>query len=184
MARVGPFSTTSSLEGDWFITNDNLSYSSERQLVGYDTVDLSCDGGFVDNGTAFGEKNGLCMEASYSYITTKGTCQDSSCTVDILQGSVTGYKDVSTVGERALMSAVAWRPVCTAIEADQSSFQSHMSCVLTVSRGVMMPKLTAVEVFQWRPRVRRGRHGRGRECGHDTTPFIPLGVCSVQYSAQ
>ena len=60
----------------------------------------------MDNGFAFSEKNGLCTEASYSYITTKGTCKDSSCTVDIVQGSVTGYKDVSTVGERALMSAV------------------------------------------------------------------------------
>ena len=78
----------------------------------------------MDNGTAFGENNGLCKEASYSYIKTKGTCKDSSCTVDILQGSVTGYKDVSTVGERALMSAVALQPVSTAIEADQSSFQS------------------------------------------------------------
>ena len=28
------------------------------------------------------EKNGLCTEASYSYTATKGTCKDSSCTVD------------------------------------------------------------------------------------------------------
>ena len=63
-------------------------------------------------------------EASYSYTATKGTCKDSSSTVDSVQGSVTGHKDVSTVGERAPMLAVAKQPVSAAIKADQSSFQS------------------------------------------------------------
>ena len=57
-------------------------------------------------------------EASYSNTGTKGTSKDSSCTVNSVQGSVTGYKGVSTVGERILMSAVARQPVSTAIEAD------------------------------------------------------------------
>ena len=70
------------------------------------------------------QKNGLCTEASLSYTATKVTCKDSSSTVDSVQGSVTGYKDVSTVGERAPMSAVARQPVSAAIQADQSSFQS------------------------------------------------------------
>ena len=69
-------------------------------------------------------KNGLCTEASYSYTATKETCKDSSCAVDRVQGSVTGYKDVSTVGEPVLRSAGARQPVSTTIHADQSSFQS------------------------------------------------------------
>ena len=44
-------------------------------------------------------------------------------------------------------------------EADQCSFQSYSSGVLTASRGVMMPQLAAIEMFQWRPLVRRGRRG-------------------------
>ena len=32
-----------------------------------DLVDFTCDGVFVDNGFAFGEKNGLSTEVSYSY---------------------------------------------------------------------------------------------------------------------
>ena len=56
--------------------------------------------------------------------------------MDIVRGRVTGYKDVSTVGERALMLAVARQPVSTAIEADQSSFQSYKSGVLC-SRGTV-----------------------------------------------
>ena len=98
------FSTTGSLESAWSIASGNLLPLSDQQLV-------ACDGGFVDNGFAFGEKNGLWTGASHSYITTKGACKDSSCTVDI-----------ATVGERARMSAVGREPVSIAIERDQSSF--------------------------------------------------------------
>ena len=38
---------------------------------------------------------------------TKGTCKNSSCTVDIVQGGVMGFKDVSTDREQVLMTAVA-----------------------------------------------------------------------------
>ena len=90
-----------------------------------DTVDSACDGGFVVNGFAFAEKNGPCTEASYSCISAKGTCKDSCCTADIVQRSVTGYKDVSTVGELTLMSAVARQAVSTTIATDQSLFQLY-----------------------------------------------------------
>merc|ERR1711868_100723 len=56
----------------------------------------------------------------------------------LAQGSVTGYKDVSTDSEQALMSAVAQQPVSIAIEADQSSFQSYSSGVLTASCGTKL----------------------------------------------
>ena len=82
------------------------------------------------------EENGQCTEDSYSCTSTEGTFKDSSCTLNIVQGSVTGYKDVSIVGERTLMSAVARQPVSTVIEADLCSFQLHMSGVLC-SRGTV-----------------------------------------------
>ena len=69
------------------------------------------------------EMNGMCTEASYSYTGTKETCKDSNCTVNSVQGRATGYRGVSTGGERTLMSAVARQPVSTAIEADRSSFE-------------------------------------------------------------
>merc|ERR1712107_332575 len=68
----------------------------------------------------------------------KGTCKASSCTVGLSQGSVTGYKDVSTDSQQALMSAVAQQPVSIAIEAVQSSFQSYSSGVLTASCGTRL----------------------------------------------
>ena len=99
--------------------------------MGCDTVGSACNGGFVDNGFAFAEKNGLCSDASYSYTTTKGACKDSCCTVDIVQGSVTDNS------EQALMSAVAQQPVPIALETDQSSLQSYSSSVLTATCGVL-----------------------------------------------
>ena len=61
------WSNTGSLKGAWFIASVNVSPLSEQQLVDCDLVDSTCNGVFVDNGFAFGEKNGLCTEASYSY---------------------------------------------------------------------------------------------------------------------
>ena len=98
---------------------------------------------FVDNGFAFAEKHDLCTEP-VTVTSQQRALANSSCTVDIIQGSVTGYKDVSTVGERALMSAVARQPVSTTIEADQSSLQSYMSGVLC-SRG-MVPSVEEILV--------------------------------------
>ena len=88
------------------------------------------------------EENTMCTEASYSYacFATKGNFKDSSCTLNIVQGSVTGYKDVFNVGERTLMSAVARQPVSTAIEAHQSLRQTCTSGVLITSCGTKLDR--------------------------------------------
>merc|ERR1712211_156940 len=103
-----------------------------------DTTSLGCNGGLMDYAFAFAEQNAICTEKSYRYTASDGTCDTSSCTVGLSQGSVTGYKDVSTDSEQALMSAVAQQPVSIAIEADQSSFQSYSSGVLTASCGTKL----------------------------------------------
>ena len=59
----------------------------------------------------------------------------SSYTVDIVRENVTGYKDVSTVGEYALMPAATRHPVSIAIETDQSPFQSYRAFNLRRSEG-------------------------------------------------
>ena len=56
----------------------------------------------MNNGFAFAVKNAMCTEASYSYtcLTTKGTCKASNCNVELVQGSVTRYRDVPTDSEQ------------------------------------------------------------------------------------
>ena len=51
--------------------------------------------------------------------------------LNVVQRSVTGYKDVINVGERTLMSAVTRQPVSTTIEKDQS-FTSNVPRELEV----------------------------------------------------
>ena len=100
-----------------------------------DLVDSTCNGVFVDNGFAFGEENGLCTEASYSYIATDGTCNLSGCQVGISQGGVVDYTDVSTDSEQTMMSAMTQQPVSIDIEIDQYSVQLYSSGMFIASCG-------------------------------------------------
>jgi len=130
------FSTTGSTEGAWKIAGNPLTSLSEQQLVDCDKVDAGCSGGLMDNGFNFLKSNGACTEDSYSYKGTDGSCKQSSCTIAIPAGGVTGYKDVH--GESDLESAVAQTPVSVAIEADQMSFQLYSSGVMTASCGTQL----------------------------------------------
>ena len=89
----------------------------------------------MDNAFAFSKGTVICTETSYPYKATGGTCQESSCSVGIRQGGVTGYADESKDSEQALMEALGQQPVSIAIQAGQFSFQMYHSDVLTSSCG-------------------------------------------------
>merc|ERR1712050_429828 len=129
------FSTTGSLEGAWKIAGNPLTSLSEQQFVNCDKVDQGCNGGLMDNGFKFAEKNAICTESSYPYKARGGTCEAASCTVGIPKGDVKGYKDVTSDSEQALMSAVQQQPVSIAIEADKMAFQSYKSGILSSTCG-------------------------------------------------
>merc|ERR1712190_373123 len=94
-----------------------------------------CNGGLMDTAFKYAEKNAICTEESYSYKGRAGSCKASSCSVGIPKGGVTGYKDVATDNDQALMEAVAKGPVSIAIEADKSAFQLYHSGVLSSTCG-------------------------------------------------
>lgn len=129
------FSTTGSLEGAWEIAGNKLTSFSEQQFVDCDKVDQGCNGGLMDNAFKFAEQNAICTEESYPYKAVGGTCKASSCTTGLPKGSVTGFKDVTTDNEQAMMSALAQQPVSIAIEADKSVFQLYKSGVLSGTCG-------------------------------------------------
>merc|ERR1712228_1132272 len=117
------------------ISTGKLVSLSEQQFVDCDKVDSGCQGGLMDNGFRFAEENAICTEESYPYKARGGSCASSSCTVGLPKGSVTGFKDVPSDDEQAMMSAIAQQPVSIAIEADKSVFQLYKSGVLSSTCG-------------------------------------------------
>merc|ERR1712134_5549 len=127
------FSTTGGLEGAWQLSSGNLVSTSEQQFVDCDKVDSGCNGGLMDNGFNWAEKQAVATEDSYSYTGRDGSCK-SSFTTAIPQGGVTGYKDVANSAD-ALKSAIEGSPVSVAIEADQMAFQMYSGGVITSGCG-------------------------------------------------
>lgn len=130
------FSTIGAVESAWEIAGNDLTSMSEQQLVDCDKVDSGCQGGLMDNGFTYLEKNPTCTESSYPYKGADGSCQQSSCDTAIPKGSVTGYHDVAS--ETALVSAVEQQPVSVAIEADQQGFQLYESGVFSGTCGTQL----------------------------------------------
>jgi len=133
------FSTTGSLEGIYYIKNKNLQSFSEQDMVSCDNTDSGCNGGWMDTAFTWVQgKGGLPLETTYPYTSgttgASGTCDKSKTT--IFPGSApTGFVDVQANSVNALMSAVAQQPVSIAIQADQASFQTYSSGVLTAKCG-------------------------------------------------
>jgi KDEL-tailed cysteine endopeptidase len=134
------FSTTGSLEGAWQIAHGKLVSLSEQQLVDCSKKEgnMGCRGGLMDNGFKYVKENTLCTEESYPYTAADGQCKADKCTAGIPKGGVTGYQDVATDDEQALMEAVSKGPVSIAIEADHQAFQFYKGGVLKKACGTQL----------------------------------------------
>jgi len=125
------FSTTGSVEGAVQIASGTLTSLSEQQLVDCSTAqgNMGCNGGLMDYAFQYIISNGgLTTEAGYPYTATG----PNTCNVQTpLASTITGYCDVNSGDENALMAAVAVGPVSVAIEADQACFQFYSSGVMS-----------------------------------------------------
>jgi C1A family cysteine protease len=129
------FSTTGAVEGALFLTNHSLVSLSEQELVDCSTSEgnQGCNGGLMDYGFEYVVKNGLASEAKYPYTATgPNACKSKGLPV---VARISGYKDVPTNSETALMTAIATQPVSVAVEADQDSFQFYSTGVMTKACG-------------------------------------------------
>jgi len=134
------FSTTGSLEGAWQLATGDLVSLSEQQLVDCSTSfgNEGCNGGLMPNGFKYAEQAAMCTEKSYPYEAKNGVCKASACTTGIPRGGVTGFKNVKSDDEQAMLDAVAQQPVSIAIEADKSVFQLYKSGVLSGACGTQL----------------------------------------------
>lgn len=126
------FSTIASLEGANSQKSGKVVSLSEQQLVDCSQSygNQGCNGGLMDDGFAYAEKNAICSEDSYSYVAQDGQCKASSCK-GLVQ--VKSYVDVPPNDGDALLAAASQRVVSVAIEADQSIFQFYSAGVIDSS---------------------------------------------------
>ena len=136
------FSTTGSTESAWQIGSGSLKSLSEQQLVDCATATSNgCQGGSMAGAIQYESGVDMASEASYPYKGADGTCK-TSFTTAIPQGGITGYKSVGNflfgASVANMQSALQQQPVSIAIQADQSSFQSYKSGILSSGCGTQL----------------------------------------------
>jgi len=130
------FSTTGSTESAWFLSKNQSVSLSEQQLVDCAGAEgnQGCNGGLMDYGFQYIiDNHGLTTESNYPYTARDGTCNKQK--VSNVAATISGFTDVATNSELALMTAVAQQPISVAVEADQSIFQLYSGGVVTGKCG-------------------------------------------------
>ncbi|CAL8133744.1 unnamed protein product [Prunus armeniaca] len=132
------FSAVAATEGITQLTTGKLISLSEQELVDCDTngEDQGCEGGLMDDAFQFIQHHGLSTEANYPYSGVDGTCNTKK--EASIAAKITGYEDVPTNSEQALLKAVANQPVSVAIDASGSDFQFYSSGVFTGTCGTSL----------------------------------------------
>jgi cathepsin L len=124
------FSTVVSLEGQHFKKEGKLVSLSEQNLVDCSRPqgNLGCDGGLMDQGFDYIKSNGgIDTEESYPYKAVDGQCKFNK---DNVGATLTGYTDVKSGDEDALVEAIATQgPISVAIDASHMGFQLYKSGV-------------------------------------------------------
>ncbi|XP_057947928.1 senescence-specific cysteine protease SAG39 [Malania oleifera] len=130
------FSAVAAMEGITQLKTGKLTSLSEQELVDCDVNggDYGCEGGLMDNAFQFIQQNhGLTTESAYPYEGSDGTCNTKKAASSIAK--ISGYEDVPSNSEAALLKAVASHPVSVAIDGGGYEFQFYTSGVFTEDCG-------------------------------------------------
>jgi cathepsin L len=123
------FSTTGSLEGQWFLKKGQLPSLSEQQLVDCSKSygNNGCGGGLMDYAFKYIKDNGIMSESDYPYTGQDGDCHfDKSKVV----ATVTGYNDIPQGDENSLTDAISKvGPISVAIDAT-ANLQNYAGGIL------------------------------------------------------
>ncbi|KAJ4788317.1 Cysteine protease [Rhynchospora pubera] len=120
------FVTADAIEGITKITKGTLPTLSEQELIDCVNECQGCSGGRPDTAFKWVTKNGgITAKADYPYKAENGICDATK--VKDFAAAITGYEDVPSGNETALMNAVANQPVTVAIDSAGLFFQFYQS---------------------------------------------------------
>lgn len=117
-------------EGITKLKTGKLKSLSEQELVDCDIKgeDEGCDGGFMDSAFQYILQNkGITSESNYPYRGSDGICNREKAATPAAE--ITGYEDVPSNNEKALLQAVANQPVSVAIDGSSYDFRFYSSGV-------------------------------------------------------
>ncbi|CAL5385351.1 unnamed protein product [Camellia sinensis] len=119
------FSTAAAVEGINQLKNGNLISLPEQELV-------DCN---VDN-------NGCGGEGNYPYVGQDSTCDSTQATTSAAM--ITGYENVSSNNEQALLQAVPNQPISVAIEVSGFDFKFYSSGVFIGNCGTNLDHVVTI----------------------------------------
>lgn len=128
------FSTTGSVEGAYFLSQNKLESFSEQQLVDCSTSygNQGCNGGLMNLSFFYIKDHGITTESKYPYKGVGSTCKYNDADK---VWTVSECTEVTVDKEQSLLDAIAKTPVSVAIQANHLSFQLYKSGVYSGNCG-------------------------------------------------
>jgi C1A family cysteine protease len=125
------FSSTGSIEGQWFLAGHTLVSVSEQELVSCDTTDDGCNGGLMDNAWSWlvsSENGNIATEGSYPYVSGDGVVPACSGT-GTTGATISGHQDLPKSESQMTTWMSSNGPI--SIGVDATSWQTYISGIMT-----------------------------------------------------
>mgnify|MGYP001612254265 FL=1 len=126
------FSSTGSIEGQWFLAGNALTSVSEQELVSCDTIDSGCNGGLMDNAWTWllqANNGSIVTEASYPYVSGSGEVPTCALSGKQFGAQINGHLDVPKSETQMAAFVMASGPLSVAVDA--TSWQTYTGGILT-----------------------------------------------------
>ncbi|XP_057948257.1 ervatamin-B-like [Malania oleifera] len=139
------FSAVASMEGIIKLKTNKLISLSEQQLIDCNRYEMSrgCEGGWMDDAFNYVLQNqGLSSLETYPYRGYDGYCNIQRAASP--SAKISGYEDVPSNNETALLNAVAHQPVSVIVDASGYYFKHYTSGIFSGPCGTKQNHAVAI----------------------------------------
>lgn len=126
------FSSTGSIEGQWFLAGNPLVAVSEQELVSCDSTNDGCNGGLMDGAWAWlisAHSGQIVTEASYPYVSGTGTVPACKIPTNSIGATINGHIDLPQNEDQMATWMSSNGPI--SIGVDATSWQTYTGGVMT-----------------------------------------------------